>query len=394
MKFDFRNTICFILWIGFLYPEFLYGQTGELYKKKQENIEKLNYTRELLDKTTSTRTTSIQELKLIQRNIQFRSDVIDNIGEELGLLKVDIDITSQEIKNLEALIKILKADYAKLIIAASRNLEEEDALMYIFSSADFNQAYQRLKYLKYLTQYRKKIVNEMMQKEEELKNIHKQLIDFKVRNERLLKEQNKELLELEKDRTRKERIVGSLQSREIELKKELKRQEQIQAEIEYEIRRKIEEEAKARKENTLTPEEKLISGEFARNYGRLPWPSEKGIITGKYGEQNHPVLKGIKVRSNGVDISTVGNTLVRCVFDGEVTKVVAILGANYTIIVKHGEYWTVYQNLVDVRVKAGDKVKAKSVLGTVFTDQDNYSGYHFEVWKGKLTQDPELWLSK
>ncbi|MEX0598556.1 MAG: M23 family metallopeptidase, partial [Candidatus Paceibacterota bacterium] len=116
--------------------------------------------------------------------------------------------------------------------------------------------------------------------------------------------------------------------------------------------------------------------------------------TGKYGDQNHPVLKGVKIKNNGIDINTVPGTEIRSIFDGEVTKVIAILGANYTVIIKHGEYRTVYQNLIDVKVKAGDKIKTKSVIGTVFTDQENASRLHFELWKDKLTQNPELWLSK
>ena len=144
----------------------------------------------------------------------------------------------------------------------------------------------------------------------------------------------------------------------------------------------------------LNPKKKLISNEFSKNRGLLPWPSAQGLLTGKYGEQNHPVLKGIKISSNGIDINTVPGSDVRSVFNGEVTKVIAILGANYTVIIKHGEFRTVYQNLINIKVKAGDKVVAKEVIGTVFTDQDNTTKLHFELWKDKQTLDPELWLSK
>jgi murein DD-endopeptidase MepM/ murein hydrolase activator NlpD len=214
----------------------------------------------------------------------------------------------------------------------------------------------------------------------------------------LISERRRELISLDMDKKQNISIVHSLQNKEVELKNEINKRERIQAEIEKEIHKIIEEEAakarEAKKSNKLSTEEKIISSDFEKNVGRLPWPSEQGILIGKYGEQNHPVLKGIKIRSNGIDINTVEGANVRSVFDGEVTKVIAILGANYTVIIKHGIFRTVYQNLIDVRVKAGDKVKTKTIIGTVFTDRDNISRFHFEVWRDKITQNPELWLSK
>jgi murein DD-endopeptidase MepM/ murein hydrolase activator NlpD len=250
-----------------------------------------------------------------------------------------------------------------------------------------------------MTTYRKKLVEDLQIEMNTLLLMNNQLEKNKNKNELLLKEKKIELQELEKDKNKSAGIVNELKRQEVSLKKEIEKQESIQREIENQIKKIIEEEAakaaKAGKALTLTPEEKLISVEFIKNMGKLPWPSDNGIVTGKYGEQNHPVLKGIKINNNGIDVSTAENTKIRSVFNGEVTKVVAILGANYTVIIKHGEYRTVYQNLVNVKVKSGDKVYAKSEIGTVYTDPENTAKYHFEVWKGKeKTEDPEIWLSK
>ncbi len=401
VRWYFKKTI-FLFILFFLqafWASMVYSQSSkDLDKKKQDNIEQLNYSRSLLEKTTKSKSSTLNQLNLIQSNISLRAGIIDNISDEQVFLKNDIEANNLEIKRIENKINIIKKDYANLVIVASRNLENDYALMYILSSADFNQAYQRIKYLKYLAKYREDLAVKLKAEEENLKVKNQELNANKRKNESLLVEKKRELSLLDKDKRQSLSMIKTLQSRESELKKEIQKRERIQAEIEKEIRRIIEEEAakarSANRANILTPEERIISNDFTKNMGRLPWPSEQGVITGKYGEQNHPVLKGIKINSNGIDINTVEGAKIRSVFDGEVTKVIAILGANYTVIIKHGEFRTVYQNLVEVRVKAGDKVRTKSIIGTVFTDQDNTSKFHFEVWKDKTTQNPEQWLSR
>ncbi|MFC2080662.1 murein hydrolase activator EnvC family protein [Bacteroidota bacterium] len=145
----------------------------------------------------------------------------------------------------------------------------------------------------------------------------------------------------------------------------------------------------------LTPEEKLISNNFQGNMGKLPWPVERGLIVGKFGVHPHPVLKQITIDNDGVDIATIRGAEARALFEGEVTKVVAILGANYTVIVRHGTFLTVYQNLIDLKVKQGDKVEVKQVLGTVYTDEEEKSTWiHIQIWKEREIQNPEDWISK
>ncbi len=398
-----KNRYSFIFYAVLLFQTFLSGpllgqNEGELKNKKLDNIKKLNYSRELLEKTEKSKNATLNQLNLIQRNIEYRSSLVENLSDELNYLKNDIEGNIIEISQIEEEIKKIKNDYSELIRAASRNLDNDYALMYIYSSGDFNMAYQRIKYLKYIAKYRADLVSNLKEQQDYLLKKNSEMIVNKEKNESLLNARKRELVDLDSDKRKSLSLVRSLQNKESELKKEVQTRERIQKEIEMQIRKIIEEEAaKARlanRPNILTPEEKLISSDFVRNMGRLPWPSEQGIITGKFGEQNHAVLKGIKINSNGIDINTVAGAKVRSVFDGEVTKVIAILGANYTVIIKHGEFRTVYQNLINVQVKAGDKIKTKAIIGTVFTDQDNASRFHFEVWKDKLTQNPELWLSK
>ena len=126
----------------------------------------------------------------------------------------------------------------------------------------------------------------------------------------------------------------------------------------------------------------------------MPWPVERGVVTGKFGEHAHPVLRGVTVRNNGIDITSEKGTRARAIFDGEVTRVIAILGANYTVLIRHGEYLTVYQNLVNVRVKKGDQVIAKQVIGDIYNEEESdVAVLHVEIWKERTKMDPEKWLS-
>jgi septal ring factor EnvC (AmiA/AmiB activator) len=194
-------------------------------------------------------------------------------------------------------------------------------------------------------------------------------------------------------------MVSQLRNREKELRAEILEKQRIAEKLEKEIAAIIAEEARrARSGNIydrLTPEERLISDNFQGNKGKLPWPVERGVITGKYGVHPHPVLKQVTINSDGIDISTVKGARARAMFDGQVTKIISILGANYTVILRHGAFLTVYQNLVDLRVKQGDKVRVKDVLGTVHTDnQNNSTTLHMQVWKDRSSQNPEEWISR
>ena len=145
---------------------------------------------------------------------------------------------------------------------------------------------------------------------------------------------------------------------------------------------------------TLTPEESIISKNFADNRGRLPWPTASGKITERFGTHPHPTL-GFEVESNGIEITTNKGAKARAVFEGTVTKIVVIPGRNTAIIIKHGNYYSVYDNLINVQVKTGDNVKVKDELGTVFTDPETgYTVLQLQIWKELQKLDPELWLSK
>jgi septal ring factor EnvC (AmiA/AmiB activator) len=146
---------------------------------------------------------------------------------------------------------------------------------------------------------------------------------------------------------------------------------------------------------SLTPEAQKLSSNFAGNKGKLPWPVEQGNISERFGEHPHAELKGIMVKNNGVDIRSVPGTSARSVFDGEVSGVINIPGSNSAVIIRHGEYLSVYSNLSSVSVKKGDKVTTRQKIGQVYYDKDEgYSEIHLEIWKGTTKLDPALWLAR
>jgi septal ring factor EnvC (AmiA/AmiB activator) len=378
----------------------LSGQTkDDLQKQKQKAFTELKLARELMGKTAEKRSTSVQHYRILQKGINSRALLITTLEQELKLIDKEVNEVSRQISKLEAENIKNREEYARLIYYAYRNHTDYEKMMYILAGASISQSYQRYKYLKYISDYRvqkateiETIVTELDQRETELN---------RLRNEKLaiMEEKEAEQDELVKERGQRSAMIDQLKKEESRLRREIAEKERITREVESKIRAIIEEEA--RKLNSrniyaaLTPEQELVGDDFRKNRGNLPWPVDKGIITVGYGNNEVPGLRGSSVMNNGIDISSAPGTPVRAVFEGEITKVFAILGANYTVLIRHGAYLSVYQNLVNVRVKTGDKVLTKEVIGEAFSDEgERVAELHFEVWQEKEILNPEAWLSK
>jgi len=394
-----RRLLVLVLFIPFT-CSLISGQSKEeLQQQKQKAIEDIQLARELIEKTAQQRSSSLQQISILQKGINSRARLIATLESEVGLIDGDMEETERQIDELERENENNKTEYARLIYFAFRNHTNYEKMMFILAGSNISQSYQRYKYLKYISDYRVKkaaeiesLISELDIKNEELN---------KLRNEKLalLEEKGVEQEKLVRERSQQASMVQNLQERESELRKQIEEKERITRELEARIREIIEEEArKASEENAfgaLTPEQELVGNDFKNNKGNLPWPVDRGIITTGFGNQEYPGLRGSNIRNNGIDINSAPGTKVRAVFQGEVTKVFAILGANYTVLVRHGEFLSVYQNLVNVRVKSGDNVLTKEILGDAFTDEENgVSSIHFEVWQERDILNPEEWLSK
>ncbi|TNF40209.1 MAG: hypothetical protein EP313_04820, partial [Bacteroidetes bacterium] len=270
------------------------------------------------------------------------------------------------------------------------------ALAFILSSADFNQGYKRLKYIQQVAKFRRNESETIETLYNELDNTRKRLEQDR-RNINDLK--NKEVRQkqiLRDEQNRKERLVSNLSRKEKQLKQELDEKRRIARQIEKEIERLIEEERKKSEKTPMSSEMKIIGDSFGENRGKIPWPVERGIITSHYGLQPHPVLKNVTEDNIGIEITSSGQTRAKSVFKGEVVRVFAISGANMAVIIRHGKYLTVYQNLVNVRVKAGDNVILGQDIGDVYVDngEGGKSVLKFMVYEEKKKLDPEQWLTK
>jgi len=394
-----RKTLAFI-GIQLLLSCLVLGQSKEeLQRQKQKAYDDLKLTRVLMEKTSAQRSSSVKQLRVLQNGINARAGLINTLQAEINLLNKDISGTEARIDKLSQDNKKNKEEYARLIYYAYRNHTDYEKLMYVLAGSTISQSYQRYKYLKYISEYREQKANEI---EAQIVELDKQIDQLNLyKNEKLgkLEEKEGEQQKLIGQRSRKNQLLGSLQRKEAQLRKDVREKERIAKELESKIREIIEEEA--RKLNSaniyaaLTPEQELVGKDFRKNRGKLPWPVEQGIVTSGFGKHEVPGLRGSNVQNNGVDITSTPGTEVRAVFEGQVTKVFAILGANYTVLIRHGEFLSVYQNLVNVRVKTGDKVLTKERLGEAFTDEsENVSTVHFEVWQERTILNPEEWISK
>ncbi len=385
-----------------------FAQNKEQLQSKKSKIEAdIKYTNELLEETKKNKETTLSQLLTLKEKINLRQNLISTINKEIKLLDKQIDENSSIIASLERDLKEIKSEYARMIYYAYKNRNSYNRLMFIFSSKDFNQAYKRLKYLQQYGKFRqiqaglitrtKAILNQKKAGLEAKRNVKKQLLQSK----------NEERAILSGETTEQNNIYNELQNKEKHLKADLKAKQKeaqgLQKAIEdiiAEELRKAREAAKEVKGFALTPEEKELSKTFENNKGKLPWPVKRGIITGKFGKQDHPVLKGIKINNNGIDISTNKDAVARAVFDGVVTGVIILPGANRkAVIVKHGKYFSVYGNLIQVYVKKGDAVETKQDIGLIYTDNNKFqTEAHLEIWElqedGTIKLDPEKWLGK
>jgi len=369
---------------------------AELEELRKKNLQEIEYVDRMLKTTASQKSENLNELRVIGRKLNLREKLINEYGQEISLLEYRISLNRLATEMLEEDLVNLKNEYAKSIVSAFKATKGTPAVAFILSSADFNQGYKRLKYIQQVARYRRKetetietIYIELRGTKERLEKDRKNINDLKnkeVRQKQILRE----------EQNKKERMVTTLSSKEKQLKQELEEKRRIARQIEKEIERLIEEERKKSAVTPMSSEMKGIGESFGENRGRLPWPVDKGIITSHFGLQPHPVLKNVTEDNIGIEITSSGTTQARAVFKGEVVRVFAISGANMAVIVRHGKYLTVYQNLINVKVKAGDSLSLGQVLGDVFPDSANggKSVLKFMIYEEKKKLDPEMWLLK
>ena len=389
--------LIFIFLSGWIWCNCLSAQTkAELEDKRKATLNEITYVDNMLKSTAKKKEESISALKIIGNKLNLRESVIRGMRDEINLMTGRIDLNTIAINMMESDLVDLKNDYARAVINSYKSQKENPELVYILSAKDFNQGYKRLKYLQQVTKFRRRESEIIIELKEQVQ-ITKDRLENDLSRISVLKskeEQQKGLLQSEQGR--KQGMVQSLSKKEKQLKKDLEEKKRIADKIEKEIARIIEDERKKVVKSNNTPEQKLIGENFSENKGRLPWPVERGIITSQFGIQKHPILKYVTENNIGIEITSLGKTAVRSVFKGEVAKVFAVQGANMIVIIRHGKYLSVYQNIVDLKVKPGDKVDTKQEIGNVYCEKENAnkSILKFMIYEERDSLNPEAWISK
>jgi murein hydrolase activator len=421
------------------------GSIKDLENKKKKITEEIGQINAMLNETKVNRKSSLGVLVNINMKLSKRKDLIRTIMAEIHVLDKDIARTTREIETHRLALEKLKRDYARMIVLAQRNQDSYSMMMFIFSSDNFAQAYSRLKYFQQYASFRRKQAAEIIKTQEMVTVKLEQLTAQLKEKNQLLGIEESEKKHLSEEKSEQEEVLTTLQKKENELKSELEKRKRdatelqlsIKRMIEAEIRRKAEEAAKAEAAKLLarkndaaavkkkpkgrnkvppssdnkTPEknknetEKVdvpalneealaLSEDFSNNRGKLPWPVQKGIICEGYGEHEHPAIKGFIMFNNGLEICATRGMQARAVFDGEVTGIAVSPTGGKLVIIRHGEYLSVYSNLDDILVKTGQKVSVKQAIGTVKYDEDEgKTSMNLQIWKGQKTMDPAAWLA-
>lgn len=422
---SFSKLFVCVLALVFAFSSSSFSQTSSKQKKEQlqQQMKKLQDEIKLiqgaLNANNAKKVKNESEILALQAKIKSREKLIGNINDQIGDLDETIDKTQDEIERKTDEVEKMKTEYARLLRKSYENITLQNETVFLLSSSSFFEAIQRYNYLLKIAEYRKnqakniqKMVNELVAKKEDLQ-------DTKEKKENLLKTETAQKAEMEKEKKEKDEAVAKLLEKNKKYRKQIDEKNRamqqlnnrIQAIIEDEIRqakKKAEELAKKNGNNTtnvivkkgtnetmpLTPEEQALSKNFLENKGKLPWPVTKGYVVSQFGKHEHPVIKGVMVENSGVDIKTEAGTDARAVFGGTVVSIFFLPTLQNCVLIKHGEYFTVYSNIETVNVKANQTITTKQSLGKLHTDKtEELTKVHLEIWKGKDKMDPENWLA-
>ena len=432
------HIILVLLLLALVNPVYCQKTKGKSKKQLQSEItslqKEISTANQLLKKTKKDKEMTLNEVNLLDKKIKQREQLIKAYNEQIAVLDEEINAGQSNIKTLNADLGKLRKEYAKMVTFANKNRSHYDKLGFVFASQNFNQAFRRLRYIREFSDARKVKMDQIASTERRISGEVEASQQAREEQAALLKDEKEQQEALKKEKEELNSQVAKLKKKEGNLQQDIKNKQQqtqklqkaIDDIIAEEIRkanaeaeRKRKEEAKKKaaankdkgktattsapatpapskeKGMALTPSEQTLSSNFVNNKGKLPWPVERGVVASSYGKHASVVSSKVTVTNNGIDIATTEGAKARAVFDGEVASVAKLVGSNTVVIIRHGEYFTVYSNLENVTVKRGDKVKTKQNIGTVHTNKnENKTEIHFELLKEQSRQNPANWLSK
>jgi len=359
-------------------------------KKLQQEIEQTN---KMLKQTKKDESATLNKLELIGRNIKNQKQLIRTLDSEITALNREMTQLSTTRDSLQQVLEQYKDDYAQMVRQSHYAQMQQSPLLFILSSDSFQQMSRRIRYLQEFAHFRQEQVRRIENTQTEIDIQNDLLKANKSDKETALSTRKREQENLKRDERKQQTMLNQLKSKEKDLSKQLQQKQKKVAELNKKIDDMIRKQANTT--TTLTKEQQLIAGGFEANKGRLPWPIEKGMISGHFGKQQHPVYQHVTMDNKGVYMQTTAGSKARAVYKGEVTSCFMISNT-YAVIIQHGNFRTVYSNLSKLDVKQGDKVETKQAIGTIFTDpeQDQKTELYFQVYKDRDILNPELWLAR
>lgn len=373
----------------------LHGQQKtkvQLQKERQQNQEKIKEVEKIIAETAAKKKNSIGELTALNHRIQQQESLINSIKGEIGFLDNDIGENNDIIRALEDDLKKLRAEYAAMLFAAQKAHNNATRLTFLFSAQSFDQLAMRLHYMEQYSETRKLQAQQIVKVQEELSGQVKVITVKREEKNKLLGDEvaeNNNLTDLKKKQST---LVRTLQKEEKKLRRDFNDTKKAIAELDRKIDEIIKEEMARESRSVKSREVVALSSSFEDNKRKFPWPVESGFVSQKFGRQNHPVLKGIVIQNDGINIQTKTGEHVKAIFEGEVTTIAFIPGTGSTVLINHGNYFTVYSGLKDIVVKRGQKVATNQELGEIISNTDGISELRFRIYKDKTPLDPQTWL--
>lgn len=392
----------------------------ELEERKAKIQLEIQEKEQLLQSVKSKEKSVVTQLQIQKEKIGLKEKLIKTTEKQTKLLENDIYVNQIKINQLNRDLEQLRKDYTAMILKSYKSRSEQSRAMFLLSSENFLQAYKRAQYMKQYASYRKMQGQEIEGKTKQLIGYTNKIVVQKTEKEKLIAENENEKKELVKEKKEQEKIASQIQKQKGKIIAEIKKKQQETKKIDAQIQKLIREtiaaankktaaaKAKANPKTTtaestkavessakivLTSEGQLVANNFRANKGKLPWPVEKGVVSLPYGDQPHPVYRTLTVHNSGVEITTENGASARSVFGGEVTKVIKLSPLNIAVFIQHGDYFTVYQNLISVNVSVGDKVSTKQSIGKIRTNGDTGKTIlKFLILQNTTYNNPASWL--
>ena len=400
-RFFYFLTV-FILGLGLIQAQKFSKLKKELEAQRLLLKREIKQINNILFTNTKTQKDALTEVEDLQVKLNVRLELIKVTNAQANLLSRRIIINERNISKQREELKDLKLEYANMIQKSYTSKSLQNRLMFLFSSENFFQAYKRFQYLKQYARFRRKQGRSIVKKTKLLQELNKVLNNEKADKIILIEENRFAQQQIEKERKDQQSLIDALERKERSLASQISKKEKQKKLIDRQINRLIREAIaasnralgkKGKKTFQLTPEAKLIADNFKSNKGRLPWPLEKGIVVQRFGRQRHPVVKTTTIQSNGVVLATEPFAKVRAVFEGEIMSVIVIKGSNPSVLIRHGNFITLYTNLVKLYVKKGEKVDAKQAIGEVFTNQKTgKTQFQFGIFNNIKALNPKEWI--